>query len=192
MDMDLAKTPARAPPPGQVNNLIDPSSVAYQVTVCNAACAVVVLTVVGLRMYTRVFLTRSVGRDDCKYLDTGQLGLSWLSMTVSDVNLFALVCWISTFIIFQTMGQYGLGTHLWNVSLANFSPNFLRGWTVAAILYSATMLFIKLSILVLYRRLFPIDNFAIRWWVVVIFTVGYSVAGILSSLFACTPVAATW
>jgi len=54
------------------------------------------------------------------------------------------------------------------------------------------MLFIKLSILVLYRRLFPIDNFAIRWWLVVLFTVGYSVAGILSSLFACTPVAATW
>jgi len=76
MNVDLAKTPARAPPPGQVSNLIDPPSIAYQVTVCDAVCAVVVFTVVGLRMYTRVFLTQSVGRDDCKCFDIGQLLLS--------------------------------------------------------------------------------------------------------------------
>lgn len=59
-------------------------------------------------------------------------------------------------------------------------------------MYSITMLAIKLSILLLYRRLFPIGNFMTRWWIVITFTVGYSIGGALSSLFQCTPIDAAW
>lgn len=59
-------------------------------------------------------------------------------------------------------------------------------------MYSITMLFIKLSILLMYRRLFPITKFIRLWWFVVFFTVGYSIGGAFSSLFECRPIESTW
>ena len=85
-----------------------------------------------------------------------------------------------------------MGRHLWNVSMAVLSPGFLRLWVIAAIVYSGAILFIKLSILFFYRHLFPVDQFSWKWWAVTIFTVGYSVGGICASLFACTPITASW
>jgi hypothetical protein len=62
-----------------------------------------------------------------------------------------------------------------------------------AILYSAAMLFVKLSFLFLYRRIFTNSiSFSVQWWIVLVFVVGYSVAGMLSSLMACLPIAMAW
>ncbi|THV90485.1 hypothetical protein D6D27_05820, partial [Aureobasidium pullulans] len=66
--------------------------------------------------------------------------------------------------LFQYIVKVGLGKHLWDVSAASFSPTFLEVWTFAAMIYSISMLFIKMSILMLYRRLFPINNFKYLWW----------------------------
>jgi len=106
--------------------------------------------------------------------------------------LFALAVWLGTTTVFQIAASYGVGRHLWDTSIAEMYPNIMRLWVVGAMLYSATMMFIKLSILLLYRRLFPIDNFMIRWWIVTFFTVGYSVGGIFASLFQCVPVRSVW
>lgn len=84
------------------------------------------------------------------------------------------------------------GKHLWDVSAANFSPTFLEVWTFAAMIYSVCMLLIKMSILMLYRRLFPIENFRYLWWMCAFCTVGYGLGAIFSSLFACVPVRANW
>lgn len=142
---NTTSTPVRDPPAGYTTNLINPSTVLFRATTCNSICLVLVVTVVAIRLYTRAFIVRSVGRDDY-------------------VNLIALVFWLATMAMFQYMGRWGLGIHLWNVTISDYSPHFLRAWTIAAILYSSTMLFMKLSILILYRRLFPIKNFTIRWW----------------------------
>ena len=56
----------REPPPGEVSNLVDPPTILAQVTACNAICAVVVVIVVILRLYTRGFIIRSMGQDDGK------------------------------------------------------------------------------------------------------------------------------
>ncbi|THW38363.1 hypothetical protein D6D25_04925 [Aureobasidium pullulans] len=66
--------------------------------------------------------------------------------------------------VFQWMVSLGLGKHLWDVPLESYSPSFLRAWLTVAVLYSACMLTMKLSVLMLYRRLFPIQNFRIQWW----------------------------
>ncbi|KAI5200147.1 hypothetical protein E4T39_05830 [Aureobasidium subglaciale] len=84
------------------------------------------------------------------------------------------------------------GKHLWDVSAADFSPTFLQVWTFAAMIYSISMLLIKMSILMLYRRLFPINNFKHLWWICAFCTVGYGLGAIFSSLFACVPVRANW
>ncbi|OCK73603.1 hypothetical protein K432DRAFT_265160, partial [Lepidopterella palustris CBS 459.81] len=88
--------------------------------------------------------------------------------------------------------DYGVGKHLWDVPLSTFSPKLLKVWMVGAVSYSATMLAVKLSILLLYRRIFPLENFRIQWWLTVAVTIGYSVGGMCASIFSCTPVAKSW
>ena len=94
--------------------------------------------------------------------------------------------------VFQWMVHLGLGKHLWDVPLENYSPSFLRAWLTVAVLYSACMLTMKLSVLMLYRRLFPIQNFRLQWWCAFGFTTAYSVMFIFASLFSCSPISAAW
>lgn len=109
-----------------------------------------------------------------------------------DVSIFALVAWFACFAIFTLDIHYGFGKHIWDVSLADYSPHFLLMWTLSAIVYIIAMLSVKFSILMLYRRLFPIENFSRRWWAVTLFTFGYSFGGIMATIFTCIPVQAAW
>lgn len=106
--------------------------------------------------------------------------------------MFALACWIGETGLFEKAVSWGAGTHVYDLSVADLYPSLLRGWVVAAVMYSVTMCFSKLSILLLYRRLFPISNFVKRWWVVTGFTVAYSIGGAFASLFQCSPLTSAW
>lgn len=106
--------------------------------------------------------------------------------------MFALACWIGETALFEKAVTWGAGTHVYDLSVADLYPSLLRGWVVAAVMYSVTMFFSKLSILLLYRRLFPIANFAKRWWLVTGFTIAYSTGGAFASLFQCSPLTSAW
>ncbi|KAK6007013.1 hypothetical protein QM012_006021 [Aureobasidium pullulans] len=110
----------------------------------------------------------------------------------ADLIILATLVFYTDVGCFQYIVKVGLGRHLWDVSAANFSPTFLEVWTFAAMIYSVCMLLIKMSILMLYRRLFPIENFRYLWWMCAFCTVGYGLGAIFSSLFACVPVRANW
>ncbi|KAI5272529.1 hypothetical protein E4T47_04206 [Aureobasidium subglaciale] len=135
-----SEIPAGRPPPGEVSHIHHAVGRTHIITTADIICMVVVIAVVAMRMYTRIYLVKSLWWDD----------------------------------------------------LSDLYPNLLRGWVVCAVMYSITMLFSKLSILLLYRRLFPISNFAKRWWAVVAFTVAYSVGGVFASLFQCRPMESAW
>ncbi|KAI4846403.1 hypothetical protein E4T44_05081 [Aureobasidium sp. EXF-8845] len=102
-----------------------------------------------------------------------------------------LIC-ITAIALYQVLVHLGMGRHLWDVPVAMFSPHFLKLYLIASVFYSSSMLSIKIAIMLLYRRLFPIQNFMWRWWAVFLFAVGYSVAGILTEIFDCTPVYFQW
>ena len=102
-----------------------------------------------------------------------------------------LIC-VTAIALYQALVHLGMGRHLWDIPLAQFSPHFLKLYLIASVFYSASMLSIKVAIMLLYRRLFPIQNFIWRWWAVFLFAVGYSVAGILTEIFDCTPVHFQW
>ncbi|KEQ77812.1 hypothetical protein M436DRAFT_36696, partial [Aureobasidium namibiae CBS 147.97] len=170
---DPSTTPARMPPPGVTSNFINPVNTGYQQTICNVLCSIFVAIFVGTRIYTRIKLVKCVSWDD--YL----------------IILAALVFYAEVG-CFQYIVQVGLGRHLWDVSAERFSPTFLEVWTFGAMIYSVCMLLTKMSILMLYRRLFPIDNFRYLWWMCVFCTMGYGLGAIFSSLFACVPVRAQW
>lgn len=102
------------------------------------------------------------------------------------------MAWYCSLAVFQLDIRYGMGKHLWDVSLSDWSPHFLLMWTLSAVTYTVTMVAIKFSILMMYRRLFPVSNFGIHWWLVTLFTFGYSTGGIVASICSCIPIQSTW
>lgn len=184
-------TPATQAPDGRVSNLIDPTGVGYRITITNIVCIVLFMIVVVVRLITRIFLNRSFGHDDCKH---STFAAWWNRTLISSLALilFATASFLAIMGVFQWMVSLGLGKHLWDVPLENYSPNFLRAWLTVAVLYSACMLTMKLSVLMLYRRLFPIQNFRLQWWCAFSFVSAYSVMFIFASLFSCSPISAAW
>lgn len=92
----------------------------------------------------------------------------------------------------QVLLKYGLGRHVWNISLDDFSPHYLLGRVLAAVFYTASMFFVKTSLLLLYRRLFDVYRFYKRWWFVMTYTIAHTLTAIVLSFFACDPPAAQW
>ncbi|GME65926.1 integral membrane protein [Neofusicoccum parvum] len=90
------------------------------------------------------------------------------------------------------MLKYGLGKHVWNISLADFSPYYLLGRVLAAVFYTTSMFFVKLSLLLLYRRVFDVERFYKRWWFVMIYTATHTITAIVLSFLACRPPDAQW
>ncbi len=66
MIMDFSNIPAAAPPPGMVSNFSDPKTLSTSLIVLNAIFLSIMLIVVGARLYSRAFLSRAIGWDDCK------------------------------------------------------------------------------------------------------------------------------
>lgn len=193
LGIPLSEIPAGRPPPGEVSHIHHAVGITYKITTCDIICLVIVCSVVAARFYTRIRLVKSLWWDDCKSI----LGSSFrFRLAVADVfqgcTLFSLACWIGETGLFQLACKWGAGKHIYDLPVSYIYPNLLRGWVVCAVMYSITMLFAKLSILMLYRRLFPITNFAWSWWFVTSFTIAYSAGGIFSSLFQCRPMASAW
>ncbi|EKG15987.1 hypothetical protein MPH_06808 [Macrophomina phaseolina MS6] len=117
---------------------------AQSVLVCSIACTVVVVVVTAVRLYTRIILVAGLGSDD-----------------------YALLAAITTFFAMMSLFlvglKYGLGKHLADVNPRK-QDMFMKLMIGAGTLYNTVMLACKLSILLLYRRLFPLQSFNKRWW----------------------------
>ncbi len=61
----LALTPAAAPPPGVVPNLIDPPSIGHVMIIVGSVLMFAMLIFAALRFYTKIFITRKSSWDDC-------------------------------------------------------------------------------------------------------------------------------
>jgi hypothetical protein len=63
---DPSRTPVMPPPPGVTPNFTDPYSLARQCLAINTIFLALACVFVILRFYTRAWITRRVGWDDCK------------------------------------------------------------------------------------------------------------------------------
>ncbi|KAL1615510.1 hypothetical protein SLS56_011798 [Neofusicoccum ribis] len=88
--------------------------------------------------------------------------------------------------------DYGLGIHLWNVSLESYSPHFLKWEMAASVVYAPAVACTKISILLFYRRLSPGRVFAITAQGITFFLIAYSVCSIFTLIFGCLPVRAIY
>ncbi|KAI1505651.1 hypothetical protein F5X99DRAFT_428763 [Biscogniauxia marginata] len=117
--MDPNNTPALEPPLGEESNFVDPYSLQPQ-RIAVATVALVVCTIsVASRVYTRS-LMKKFNIDDCGF---------------------------TTFtVLLIVAGEYGDGTHQWNVTVADLKKNLLIE-NIAEIVYCVAMFTIKYVVL---------------------------------------------
>ncbi|OJJ42109.1 hypothetical protein ASPZODRAFT_137495 [Penicilliopsis zonata CBS 506.65] len=120
-----------------------------------------------LRLYTRVFVVRSVGLDD--YFVVGSV--------VFSAGFFGLCV--------ESM-KYGFGRHLWNVSVASLEI-YLKYLIPIVITYTWTPFCTKLSILLLYHRLNPTPKFRYCIYALIFIITGYTLATTFATAAGCNP-----
>lgn len=64
-NVDYWQVPSAKPPNGITPNFVDPPSIGHRQTATNIVVLIVMIVVVLLRLYTRIFIVKSVGYDDC-------------------------------------------------------------------------------------------------------------------------------
>ncbi|KAJ5626409.1 hypothetical protein N7510_002718 [Penicillium lagena] len=101
----------------------------------------------------------------------------------------AIRVWTRTFV---TLVELGMGRHMWDVLMSNYSPKLLQLNLSAAIFYNAGTGFLKVSVLLFYIRIFPSSNLHIAVWVLIFIAAGYNIAGVLANIFSCNPINKTW
>ncbi|CAG8972750.1 hypothetical protein HYALB_00006841 [Hymenoscyphus albidus] len=164
----LAQYPALAPPPGVEPNLNIPESRAHSVIVASGVFTAILLIFVILRMYAKVFVSKSVGWEDA----------ACVMGTIFSVGYVGLVSHVF---------HSGIGAHQWNVHLTVFfNETTVKELKATNFLSSPMMIFAKLSVLLLFFRLFATTKSFRNWIYFGIFTILLNhVGGVLLAVFLC-------
>ncbi|PHH81833.1 hypothetical protein CDD82_7767 [Ophiocordyceps australis] len=142
----LDQIPTQQPPPGITPNLKDPVSVAPAVRITMGVLLGLMLVNVAARFYTRAFIIRSIGPDDYFCIVAAASVISFCGLSLS------------------VLGP-GLGPHQWDVPLSAMTTSFMNESTALCLIYAVCAIFIKTSLLVLYRRIFqPFRKTTIVIW----------------------------
>ncbi|CAG7951392.1 unnamed protein product [Penicillium olsonii] len=132
-------------------------------------------------------------------LSTTAVGFRVISRAINGKGLFLDDWLIILALIFEygisiagvVLLYNGLGTHIVEVPPENI-VTYLKTLFTGAILYTCCILFIKLSILALYRRLFPIRSMKAAVNVTSLIVILWAACGILAGCFNCIPTEKAW
>ncbi|KAK3374270.1 hypothetical protein B0T24DRAFT_594375 [Lasiosphaeria ovina] len=135
--IDIWKIPLLPPPPGVIPNFVDPPSQAHMLRSGMGSILGIMLVFVVLRLWTRIRLTRSLGSDD--YL-----------CILATACVFAYSGLVLSFI------GNPEGKHGWDIPLGEVLTNhyWLEATMASVWVYCWATLFVKLTLLVLYLRIF--------------------------------------
>ncbi|KAE8350446.1 hypothetical protein BDV28DRAFT_150926 [Aspergillus coremiiformis] len=130
------------------------------------------IVIVALRLYTRLYFIRTPGWDDL-------------------VIFIALLSDVGCFIFIMLEVRYGLGE-----STDSYSPEVLQAqlkalWASIP-LYNLSLNLTKVSLVLLYLRLFPLKGYRIVLVIVLIFVVISGLWMIFATLFMCIPIRGAW
>ena len=141
-------TPALPPPPGVISNFADPISRAPAVLVAIGAITPVTLIFVLARFFAKLAYARS------------QLG--WEDVSCGIGNMLSVASSGMTIWLFRS----GFGPHIWDISLDEYkdkADKIVEILKTTSTLYHLTLLFTKLSILLLFFRFFRVVRRARIW-----------------------------
>ncbi|KAI9758487.1 MAG: hypothetical protein M1815_000033 [Lichina confinis] len=167
-DVDLSTTSLVPPPPGEVSNFKDPVS---NEDFRPVYISIIILggIFVAVRLYTRRFISHSIGLDDY----ASGLGL-----------FFTLVF----FGLLYVLTRDYLRHHAWDYPISYLLPRFFKIDLAAFVFYVPANVCVKSSIFLLYIRVFGSLKYVRRVaWFMVAFTVAFHLASLVVIIFACNP-----
>ncbi|KAH8654975.1 hypothetical protein BGZ60DRAFT_532605 [Tricladium varicosporioides] len=136
----LAQYPAMKPPLGVKSNFINPPSQQPALIILNAVFLALMVIVVAIRLYSKARILRTIGWDDYT------CAMAALASTAHSVVMLNNL-------------QLGYGRHLWDVratTLMNISN--VRRLNSTSIIYPIVIFLVKISILLLYFRIFGVNR----------------------------------
>ncbi|KAL4770456.1 hypothetical protein BDW60DRAFT_224023 [Aspergillus nidulans var. acristatus] len=162
-----------ADPPAGVQRL-NGDSIQPNMAACAITTALIAVAIVGLRLYTRFFLTAARFQIDDAFV------------------CCAAICSITLIPISYGIMQAGVGLHMWDVTMAQYNPG-LGIWTlVATIFYAWAVILSKLSILAFYLRLSPQLWFRALTFMLMGTCTCYVLIYTFLFTFRCNPIAKNW
>ncbi|KAJ5794664.1 hypothetical protein N7457_001263 [Penicillium paradoxum] len=114
-------------------------------------------------------------------------GLGWDDWTILASGISAVI----VMALMLASCAYGFGQHIANLTTSNKLMT-LKLFFVSQAFYKLTMNMTKMSILMLYLRIFIQRWFRITCYVLLVIISSYMVAAFFASVFQCTPVARAW
>ena len=161
---DPSMIPSSSPPAGTTSNFQDPATLAEVIIASSATTLTIAILLLSARLYSTLRVTRSAGYDD-------------LSCTLALVFSSAYVG-----LVIHTSGY---SRHSWDLPISFFTSSYFKIILSESFLGALGLLFSKLSILLLYFRLFsPNARFRLFilggiLWTILISLTTFIVAGAL-------------
>ncbi|KAL8647428.1 MAG: hypothetical protein Q9210_005566 [Variospora velana] len=170
----------------------NPPSIAWKVTDTDLVTLSLASAIVVLRCYTKFFLTKSRGWDDCEYSHYDLGPSPWLTRTTDTCIMALLVSAGRCADDMIARYHFGSGRSIWDIP-----PEYLNGYlttiAVDGYLYLVAIVLAKLSLLIFLYHIFQVDRtFRIAAWVTGFVFVVWGIIALLMAIFACRPVRASW
>lgn len=151
----------------------DPSAQQRTIVVVCIVAPIISSLFAAIRIWTRIFITHSIGRDDYAAL-----------VTLPFCIAFSVLVGLGT--------NYGFGWHTADVPSDRFVFYYKWLFIVSAV-YLTTLWLYKFTILLLYLRLFGVYKpFRYITWTIMFLVFGYLSSNLLTLLFGCTPIDKYW
>lgn len=171
----LLRGPGLQPPPGVIPNLVDPPSQARWVYITLPICLAVSTPFVWIRLCTVFFILKSHGWAD--YASAA----AWAFLVGYCTSAYFTV-------------QYGGGVHQWDVPLGRVIE-FAKLANTTEMLYSPAIFLAKLSILLMFRRLFDTAGTGKTHYLIHILiwaNLAFYFPYLAATVFQCVPRARIW
>ncbi|KAL8722484.1 MAG: hypothetical protein Q9225_001048 [Loekoesia sp. 1 TL-2023] len=151
-----ASLPALPPPAGMQANFENPQSRAYLTVIPCAAIVGLMIIFVFIRMYTKVYILKAMGWDDytCLFAAVGCI----FNLDVRQAHLAFQLSSVVFLGFLMALYELGFGVHQWNISHDYLMALLSKEGKSLSALWGPTMFFTKLSLLLLYYRIFAPDR----------------------------------
>ncbi|KAH7303649.1 hypothetical protein B0I35DRAFT_177138 [Stachybotrys elegans] len=154
LDFDPTQTPAVPPPTGVDSNFINPPSQVWQPQVAIYATLPIAFILILLRIHTRLRLCHGFGSDDYFCI----------------LSMVAMLAYCGVMLAQVTDETYG--RHVWDIPTSAITEDVLQLLSAISISNFIVNMFVKVSILLLLRRIFAVsDYWNMMLWVGLGFTV---------------------
>ncbi|KAE9367290.1 hypothetical protein N431DRAFT_382891 [Stipitochalara longipes BDJ] len=135
-------------------------------------CSIVVTLIVGLRFYVRLGIIKKLGADD------------WVLAAALVLTLFSAI-------ILAAATRFGFGSHISLLSLPEITKILKVIW-ISSLGYGAAVTLMKATVLLQYRRIFPLPNFQRYCDIFLAFVFVWAMTGTLGTLLICLPIERNW